>query len=213
MRAIDQRTRRQRHELGQGSVHLLGRAFEQAAAAHGKQRVAAEQRAFEGIGIVARRVRRAIDDAADVAADLHRIAFHHGTADVRYLGGLGLRASYLCTRGGHDIGIAAHMIGMPVGVQDLGDLPAPAGRGLKHRASDGRIDHRRFAAGGIMGEPDIIVGKHRHANDIKHLTSSRYWAPTPRVRPEPAPDQPAAIPPKSHPAISRTPCGHPAAAG
>ncbi len=55
VRAIDQRFIRPRHDLLQRAPHLLGRAFEQAAAPHRKQRIADE-------GDL--RLRQVVDDVA-----------------------------------------------------------------------------------------------------------------------------------------------------
>ena len=145
-------------------------ALEQPAAAHREQGVADEGDALgrEVIGDMAGGVRRHLHHLRLDPAEADDVAFAHRHVERRDARRFGGRAGHGAAGRRLDLGIAAGVIGMPVGVPDRADLPAPPPRLLEHRLGDGGIDHRRLARIRIVDEPDIIVRQSRDADDLEH---------------------------------------------
>ena len=82
--------------------------------------------------------------SASMRADPRPVAAGDDPVQLRHALGLG-RAGDPAAGGGADRVVAAGMVGMPVGVPDLGDRPAARGRRLQHRLGDRGIDRDRLA--------------------------------------------------------------------
>src|SRR3546814_3856393 len=65
------------------------------------------------------------------------------------------------------VGVAAGVVGVPVGVPDRGDRPAARARFGEHRVGDRRVDNHRFETLGIVDQPDIIVAEDGDADDFE----------------------------------------------
>ena len=83
------------------------------------------------------------------------------------------RAGDSAAAGSLDRGVPAGVIGVPVGVPDLGDLPAlvsclaQVGFGIR------RVDARGFARFGIVQQVAVIVGQAGELMDFKHAVYLR----------------------------------------
>src|SRR3546814_11023999 len=78
-----------------------------------------------------------------------------------------LRAGNRTTSGFLDRRVAAGVIGMPVGVPDVGDRPAARRGRFQHGIGDsGVADHRRLAVG-IVAQPDIIVAEDGNTDGVQ----------------------------------------------
>ena len=106
-------------------VHLLRRSFEQPAAAHREHRVADEDHplVFEIVSDVAGGMRRDVPDHGFRAADTDPVAFGDDAVDLAHPLGFGRRGDG-AAGGVLDCRIAAGMIGMPMGVEHLGQPPS-----------------------------------------------------------------------------------------
>jgi hypothetical protein len=65
-----------------------------------------------------------------------------------------------------DLAVAADMVAVMVGVQDMGDLPAAFGGLGQHRASHRRVDHAHRAALRFAHQPHVIVVQDRDSDDV-----------------------------------------------
>ena len=160
MRAIDARIVRQSGQPLQIGEHLRRRPFEQPAATHGEQRVADKSDPLVGqvIGDMPRRMRGHRHHLRDMVADANAVAFADRPVEradpLRFRGRTGNDAA-----GGRlDRRIAAGMVAMPMRVPDLVDPPPARRRRFKHRVGHRRVDRHRLATGGVMHQPDIVVG-------------------------------------------------------
>ena len=167
--AIDARLAGERGEALKGVVHLRGVALEQPAAAHREQGVAGERDLLGGEmeGDMAGGVGGDVDQLRLDRADPRRIAAGDDPVHLRHPLGLG-RAGDGTAGGTPDRVVAAGMVGVPVGVPDLGDAPAARCCGFQHRLGDRGIDSDRLARGGIVDQPDIIVAKDGDGDDFEH---------------------------------------------
>ena len=149
----------------QRGVHLLGRAFEQPAAAHREQGVADEgdPRLVEHQGDMAERVAGDLDRPADMVAEAKLGPFAERDVVARRFGGAqDDGAGRLLDRQ-----IAVGVVPMLVGVPHLPDRPAaPIGFGERGRGIAG-IDDRGLAAVGVVDQPDVIVAQGRDRDDLK----------------------------------------------
>jgi len=167
MGAIDGGLVPQRFQGAHIAEHLLCRALEQPPAAHREQRVADKGGLVLGEvkGDMARRMRRDVEDISRHLAQPHNIAALHLHIQCRDAPCFGGGARDRAAGGLLYLGIAAGVVGMPVGVPDLRDLPAKLFRLVQHRGRDGGVDHHRLAADRFVDQPDIIVGQHRNADN------------------------------------------------
>lgn len=126
MRAVNPCFIRQLHDLLQGSPHLCGRAFEEPAAAHGEQRVADEGGAvgLEQVADMRPRMAGCFDDARRVFAECEAIAFPNHSVETGNPVGIGAGADDLAAGAGLEGEIAAGVIGVMVGVEDVVEYPA-----------------------------------------------------------------------------------------
>ena len=210
--AIDLRRVGQRHQLGKARGHLRRRPLEQPPAAQCEQRVAAEQdpRVGEVIGVVAAGVAGDVDHPPRHLPDVDRIALRDGAVDAGNLRRLARRAGD--ARAGRRLyrEVAAGVVGVPVGVEDLRDPPAARRRRREDGIGDRGVDHRRLAVG--VDEIDVVVGQHRDLDDL-HVTTPRCSAATPTARPAAVLGRPGAARPKYRRASGRTPSARRAAGG
>src|SRR5262245_31636663 len=118
------------------------------------------------IGDVPLRVAPNIDDDRFALAQTDPVAFHN-----RAIGRVA-EAPNFPRAADHAAGllfelqIAACMIGMPMGVPDLGQAPAALGAFTQDGGRIGRIDRRGLAARRIMDEETVIV---RKAGELMYL--------------------------------------------
>ena len=169
MAAKDPRRWRHAPQLQHRGPHLLHRAFEHPTASQCKQSVTAKQRV--GVGepksYVAERMARRLIDHRLVAGDIDRIALAHGDVHIGDPGNLGFRTDQ---SGAKTLGqpfVAAGVIVVVMGVQDMGQGPAPRIQGRLDRRRLGGIDNRRHPAIRIMREIHIIVRHCRNQNDFE----------------------------------------------
>src|SRR5260221_3390984 len=66
-----------------------------------------------------------------------------------------------------DLHVAADMVTVMVGVQDVADLRAAFFGLAQHRAGHGGIDHADRPALRLADQPNIVVAQDRNANDFK----------------------------------------------
>jgi len=65
-----------------------------------------------------------------------------------------------------DLEVAADMVSVMVGVQDMGDLPAALFHLGPHRTGHGRVDDADGAALGLTHQPHVIVVEDRDSDDV-----------------------------------------------
>ena len=161
MGAIDRRGVRQGGQLRQAGPHLLRRALEQPAAAQGEQGVADKGDPVGGVVVadVAQRVAAGVEHLEPCLAQHDQVAVDHDPVrrgpDPLDLG----RADHLTARGRLDLGIAAGMVRVPVGVEDMGQGPAQR---LQFAKDGGRV--RGVDTGGLAGrvvadQKAVVVGQ------------------------------------------------------
>ena len=113
---------------------------------------------------MAERVARHLDHAADMVSKAYLVAL--AKCDVAAGDILSSRAGDAGAGRFLDGEVPARVVGVPVGVPDLRDPPAA----LLGRGEDGLciagVDDRRFAAGVIVNQPQVIVGKSRDRDDL-----------------------------------------------
>ena len=78
------------------------------------------------------------------------------------------RGDYRAARRRLDRGISAGVVGVPVGVPDMGDLPALVPRFAQIGLGIGRIDARRRPADRVMQQIAIIVRQARELVNFEH---------------------------------------------
>ncbi len=105
---------------------------------------------------------------ASAPATLNSIAFSDDAVDVADPLGFG-RPCDRAAGSGLDAFIASSVIRVPVGVDHLGERPAPLRRGLQNRLRDGRVDGRSLPGLRVVNQPDVIVGKDRDGKDFHRL--------------------------------------------
>jgi len=168
MRAIDFRAVGQRLQLAHIVIHLFRRALEQPAAAHGEQGVADKGQLFRRNvkGDMTGGMGRHVDHLGGHVAELHRVALPDHRVEGRDAFLLSFRAGDMATGGILDRGIAAGVVGVPVGVPYLGDGPAAFLGFGQHRFGHRRINHHGLLRFGLVNQPDIIVGQDGNADDL-----------------------------------------------
>ena len=175
VRAVELEILGQSGEPAERAMHLFGAALEQAAATHRKQRVPdkCDAIAVKDIGDVAERVARDFPDLRLMSPDRSAIAFLQCDIKPRHAPVLSGGTNDDRARRFLDCQIPPGMVRVPVRVEDLADPPAPPLRLGQHRRRIAGIDHRGFAAVGIMDQPQIIVGEGRNRDNLKHRLCSR----------------------------------------
>ena len=176
MGAVDGGVVAQRFERAHVAKHLLRRALEQTPAAHCEQCVADKSGSIFGEvkGDMACRVRRDIKDISGHIAQPHNIAALHLHIQCRDTPRFGGRACDRAAGGLFYLGIAAGVVGMPVGVPDLRNLPAELFRLFQNGGCNGRVDHHGLPAHRFVDQPDIIIGQDRNADNLQR----HYQLPT-----------------------------------
>ena len=149
--------------------HLRRGALEQATAAHGKHGVAAEQGIGIGepIGDMPPRMAGHKEDlrvgfAQPVGVAVVNLDIDAGDARAVCLGSHD-RAAGRCL----DLHIAAGVIAMVMGVQDVGDRPALGFGCVQYRSGHRRIDHGGVAGHRAVGQIDIIVAQNGDLVDFQ----------------------------------------------
>ena len=97
----------------------------------------------------------------DTAAQPHFIAFDHPLIDSRYARIVFGGADDAAAAGLLQRQVAADVIAVMVGVEDMGQPPAAAAQRFQHRLGDCRIDRRGFAAVGVVQQVDVVVVENR----------------------------------------------------
>ena len=123
-----------------GSLHLFRRAFEEPAAARGKQRVAAEKIVFEKISDVAGGVAGNKKNFALELADLNFIAFFDAARQTRNARAVAPVAVYVDLVMRQQFFIAAGMVAMMMGIEDRDWLDFFLLDAAEHRFGFRRID-------------------------------------------------------------------------
>jgi hypothetical protein len=135
-------------------------ALEQPAATHCEQSVA--DKGYPGIGKMIGDVPggmgRDVDDGCRSRTKINPIAAAHMLVERRYTFRLGGGAGYDATCRRFNRRIAAGVIGVPMGVPDMGDFPAQLVCFGQHRFGHRGVDYHHFAAVTFTGQPDVIVG-------------------------------------------------------
>ena len=169
MGAIDAHVVGQRAQPAERGPELLRRALEHLAAAQGEQRVAAEQRPLlaEGVGDVAAGVAGHEEDLGLGLAEAVAVAVVDLDVDARDARLVAPRADDGAAGGFLDLEVAADMVAMVVGVEDMRDLPAAlAGLG-QDGPGHGRVDDADGAALRLAHQPDVIVAQDRDSDDFE----------------------------------------------
>ncbi len=201
MRAIEQRVGGQLADPVEAVPELLGFAFEHAAAPQREDAVADESHVRFGdvIGDMAVGVARDIDHACLPVAQHHAVAIADHAVDpaqfVDFLRGDDGGSGRI-----HDRRIAARMVGMPVRIPDLRDLPALGAGLFQIFRPVGSIDRRGFAAGGVMQQETVIVGQARELVNFEHDGEPRRVPP---YRKGPLADHASGPPCDRHPGANR----------
>ena len=168
--AVDAHVVGQRAQALERRPELLRRALEHLAAAQREQRVAAEQRALlaECIGAMPAGVARHEDhlrlrlaEAVAVAVVDRRRRCPGMRALSRPQADDGAAGRLL------DLAVAAHMIAMMMGVEDVRDLPAALVGLGQHRPGHGGIDDAHATALRLAHQPDVIVAQDRDTDDFE----------------------------------------------
>ncbi len=159
-------------ELGQRAPHDRKRRLEHAAATKGKQRVAAEGHCvvLEMISDMTERVAGGFDDFRSQGSDLGRVPLLHLAIEERDSRRVLGRTPYFrvwefCP----DVRNALDVIGVMMGDQDVGQIPAPLRQGCERgpcfrNVDAGRRPGRLIVDQGavIVGEAEILMNAHRH---------------------------------------------------
>jgi len=184
MRAINLRLGRECAEFRHIVEHLFGRSLEQPPTAHGEQRVANEHRllACKVISDMSGGVCGDVDHIGDARAKLDTIPATHLHIKRRDAREFRFRTRDRATGRSPDRFVPAGVIGVPMRVPDLRDLPTALFRFGQHGVGDRWIDGHRFARAGFMHQPDIIVRKNGDADDLeRHPTNAPCSASMPRA--------------------------------
>ncbi len=160
MGAVDGGVVGQRRKPLQAGPHLLGGAFEEAAATQGEQGVAHEGDPVGRveIGDVPERMAAGLDHLEPRLAQHHHVAAAHLAVDRREAGDLG-RPHHGRAGGGHDLGVAAGVVGVPVRVEDEVERPAVGLQGREDGPNLRRVDAGRPAGRLVVGEEAVVVRK------------------------------------------------------
>lgn len=191
MRAINIRFQRERRQLGERSEHLLRRAFENAPASAGKQRIAAEQRPFAKIGDMSDRMARHFQYAETLrrqAGDGNDIAFGNRMIHLRDIFFCGpIDRSRMARKQRVD---AADMVVMMVRDQNGRQLQAVFAQKPFHRRRFAGIDNDGLP--GAVRNPDVVILKrgkrdniHSHIlHDLDRMSIDTFpqWLDTPPGR-------------------------------
>ncbi len=139
------------------------------------QRVAAEQRPFlaKRIGDVAAGVAGHEEDIGLGLAEFVAIAVVDPNIDARDTGPVDLGADDVAARRGLDLEIAPDMVAMVVGIEDMGDFPAPPSGLGEDGSGDGRVHDSHRAAQRLARQPDVVVAQDRNANDFQGMCHAR----------------------------------------
>ena len=174
MGAVDAGVVGQRRQPLQAAPHLLRRALEQPPAAQREQGVADEGDMVGGveIGDVAQGMAAALDHLEAGLAQHDRVAAAHLAVDGREL----------VTSAGpttvppvalDDLGVAAGVVGVPVGVEDQVELPAERLQLRQDRAGVRRVDAGGEPRGLVEGQEAVVVLKAGELVDVeRHAVSS-----------------------------------------
>ena len=167
--AIDPGLRRQGPELRQRVPHLLRRALEEPPAAESKERVAAEHRARgrEPEGDVAAGVAGHVEDAGDLGAERVLVAVAHLDVDAGNARAIGARPHDRAFPLGLEREIAAGVIGVVMGVEDMRQAPAGLGERALHRFGLRGIDGGGGVRIGVVQQVDVVVPERVQLTDDK----------------------------------------------
>jgi hypothetical protein len=169
MTTINLRGPRHRAQLQHRVPHLLHGAFEDPPATQREQSVAAKQR----VGIreperdMAFGMTRRLVDRALMATDIDGIALDNGDIHVGDPRGFRLRTDQSGAVFLGQPGIAAGVIEMMMGVENMGQLPAPGRQRGFHGLCFRGVDDGGHARIGVMRQIDVIVGHRGNQNDLE----------------------------------------------
>jgi hypothetical protein len=108
-----------------------------------------------------------VEPARRVAAEIDDIALCDRALQARDTTLLARRADDLAPGLPSDRLVAARVVGMPVRVEDVGQLPALLVEGAQDRSDLGRVDARRHARGVVVDEEAVVVGQAGELMDLE----------------------------------------------
>ena len=112
-----------------------------------------------------------VDHVGLPIADGDGVSLADSTIDGLYPVGITLRGCYPAAGHRLDHRIAAGVVGMPVSVPDLRDLPAPRSGLTQVFVSVGCVDAHRLAALAVVEQVAVVVGKAGELVNFEHGTS------------------------------------------
>jgi len=171
--AVDPRVVRQGVELpAKGLVHHLRGAFEQAAAAGGEERVAAEQRPglVEDVGHIPRGVRGDVENAGRLSPHLEGVSLVDAVREALYPTRVGRVAEDGHAEVCGQLGTRHGVVGVAMSTQDLGYAGSRSLGPLDDRRRFGSIDDRGLACGLADRQVGVVVAQGRDALDVKTHT-------------------------------------------
>ncbi len=169
MSAINPGLVRQRRELAEAGPHLCWRAFEKPAAPESEKRVAAKKRclARKPIGDVATGMAGHVEDLGIEMTEATDITLTHLDVDAGDAARIGTRTDDGAAGFPLQLKVAADMIAMMVGVQDVGERPIFGIERRQDRSNDGGIDDPGGLGFRIVDEINVIVVQNRNLADLK----------------------------------------------
>jgi len=158
--SVDRRVGGQPAQLAEGVPHHLVGSLEDAAAAHGKQRVADESDLGLGNEIrdVPKRVAGRLDHAHLEIGEAELVALADLAIDAGDFCGFATRTDDLAACLGLERGIALRMVLVVMGCEDVCELPALFRESCLDGGYLGRVDRGRHAGFGVVDEHPVIVG-------------------------------------------------------
>ena len=114
---------------------------------------------------MAARVAGHVEDARDLAAQRVAVALAHRHVDAGNAVAVGARADDGAAGRRLQLVIAAGVVVVVVGVEDMGEAPALLGQRREHRRRHRRIDRGGDIGLGLVQKIDVVVSQHRDLAD------------------------------------------------
>jgi len=155
--AVDARVVGQGRQALEAGPHLLGCTLEQASAAESEERVADEGDVVGAVvvGDVTQRVAAAVNHRELRFTEVHQVTPDHCSIEGRDPGHLGWPHD-AGAGSGLDLGVAAGVVRMPVGVEDVVERPARLLKLSEDRPGVWRVD-AGGRAGGVVADQEAVV--------------------------------------------------------